>query len=249
MEYRIEVKNLTLGYRQTIVQENVSFRVKPGEIFIVMGDSGCGKSTLMRHMVGLTPPIDGEVFYDNNNFWGATSVDRQDMMRHFGVLFQSGALWSSLTLAENVALPLKQFTTLHKNEIRDIVSYKLALVGLSGFEAFFPAEISGGMAKRVGLARAMALDPAILFCDEPLAGLDPIASKRLDDLIVELRDSLGTTVVIVTHELESIFGIGDNAIFLDAEQKTVVARGNPHIILKETENPKIRQFLTRSRVT
>ena len=247
MAQAIEVKDLTLGYGSNVVQEHVSFSVKAGEIFIVMGDSGCGKSTLMRHMIGLLPPLAGEIRYDGKSLWGVSRQERLSMMRHFGVLFQTGALWSSLTIAENVALPLEHFTSLNKSEVNDIVSYKLALVGLAGFEEFYPAEISGGMQKRVGLARAMALDPKVLFCDEPLSGLDPIASKRLDDLILELRASLGTTIVVVTHELESIFGIADNAIFLDAEAKTVIASGDPHVILKETDNPKIRRFLTRSR--
>lgn len=247
MAQAIEVKNLTMGYHNYIVQKDISFSVKPGEIFIVMGDSGCGKSTLMRHMIGLNPPIAGDITYDGKSFWGTNSQDRLDMMRHFGVLFQTGALWSSLTLAQNVSLPLEQFTTLSTSEINDIVSYKLALVGLAGFEKFYPAELSGSMQKRAGLARAMALDPKVLFCDEPLSGLDPIASKRLDDLILQIRDSLGTTIVVVTHELESIFGIADNAIFLDADMKTIMATGEPHLILQETTNPKIRQFLTRSR--
>lgn len=247
MGLAIDVKNLTLGYRGFVVQENISFSIQPGEIFIVMGDSGCGKSTLMRHMIGLQPPISGEIRYGGKDLWAVSREERLEMMRHFGVLFQTGALWSSLTIAENVALPLEHFTRLNKSEVDDIVSYKLALVGLAGFERFYPAEISGGMRKRAGLARAMALDPKVLFCDEPLSGLDPIASKRLDDLILELRASLGTTIVVVTHELESIFGIADNAIFLDAEAKTVIARGDPHVILKETDNPKIRRFLTRSR--
>lgn len=247
MPQAIEVNNLTMEYRNFIVQKDISFSVKSGEIFVVMGDSGCGKSTLMRHLIGLNQPIAGDITYAGKSLWGTSPEDRLDMMRHFGVLFQTGALWSSLTLAQNVSLPLEQFTTLSTAEIKDIVSYKLALVGLAGFEKFYPAELSGSMQKRAGLARAMALDPKVLFCDEPLSGLDPIASKRLDDLLLHIRDSLGTTMIIVTHDLESIFGIADNAIFLDADTKTLMAMGDPHLILKETTNPKIRQFLTRSR--
>lgn len=247
MAQPIEVNNLSIGYKNNIVQKNISFSVKAGEIFIVMGDSGCGKSTLLRHMIGLDRPVSGEINYNGTNLWGVSKTERYSMMRHFGVLFQTGALWSSLSIAENIALPLEHFTTLNKAEISDIVSYKLALVGLGGFERFYPSEMSPGMRKRAGLARAMALDPKVLFCDEPLSGLDPIASKRLDDLILELRASLGTTIVVVTHELESIFGIADNAIFMDAQARSVIARGDPHTILKETDNPKIRQFLTRSR--
>lgn len=247
MAQPIEVSNLTIGYKNNIVQKDISFSVKAGEIFVVMGDSGCGKSTLLRHMIGLTPPLSGEITYDGKSLWNVSHAERYSMMRHFGVLFQTGALWSSLSIAENIALPLAHFTKLSKSEISEIVSYKLALVGLGGFERFYPAEISPGMQKRAGLARAMALDPKVLFCDEPLSGLDPIASKRLDDLILELRASLGTTIVVVTHELESIFGIADNAIFMDAQAHTVIARGDPHTILRETDNPKVRQFLTRSR--
>jgi phospholipid/cholesterol/gamma-HCH transport system ATP-binding protein len=191
------------------------------------------------------PPGRGEVYYDGQSFWGAEPDARERMIRRFGVLYQSGALWSSMTLAENVALPLGEYTDLGPADIRDLVSFKLALVGLAGFEDFYPSEISGGMRKRAGLARAMALDPDILFFDEPSAGLDPISSRLLDDLILELRDSLGATVVVVTHELASIFAIGTNSVFLDAEAKTMLATGNPKALLKETSNPTVRRFLTR----
>jgi phospholipid/cholesterol/gamma-HCH transport system ATP-binding protein len=167
------------------------------------------------------------------------------MLRRFGILYQSGALWSSMTLAENVALPLGEYTDLSPADIRELVSLKLALVGLAGFEDFYPSEISGGMRKRAGLARAMALDPDILFFDEPSAGLDPISSRLLDDLIRELRDSLGSTVVVVTHELASIFAIGTNGVFLDAESKTMLATGNPTALKQESSNPIVRRFLTR----
>jgi phospholipid/cholesterol/gamma-HCH transport system ATP-binding protein len=166
-------------------------------------------------------------------------------MRHFGVLYQSGALWSSMTLAENIALPLEEYTRLPQAEIAELVSFKLALVGLAGFEGYYPREISGGMKKRAGLARAMALDPDILFFDEPSAGLDPISSRQLDDLILELRDSLGATVVVVTHELASIFAIGSNSVFLDAETRTMIATGDPRQLRDQSDDPRVRRFLTR----
>ena len=234
-----------MAYGDFLIQRDLNFAINRGDIFIIMGGSGCGKSTLLRHLIGLKQPAKGDVFYDGESFWNAERHSRKKMMRHFGVLFQSGALWSSMTLAENVGLPLAEYTTLTHQEIREVVSLKLALVGLAGFEEFYPNEISGGMQKRAGLARAMALDPEILFFDEPSAGLDPISSRRLDDLILELRDSLGATVVIVTHELASIFAIGTNAVFLDAETKTMLAVGAPNRLLQESTNPKIQTFLRR----
>jgi phospholipid/cholesterol/gamma-HCH transport system ATP-binding protein len=234
-----------MAYGSFVIQRDLTFMIQPGEIFIIMGGSGCGKSTLLRHLIGLLHPASGEVLYDGENFWTAAPEDRERMMRRFGVLYQSGALWSSMTLAENVALPLGEYTDLRPHEIRDVVSLKLALVGLAGFEDFYPAEISGGMRKRAGLARAMALDPDILFFDEPSAGLDPLSSRRLDDLILELRDSLGATVVVVTHELASIFTIGDNGVFLDPETKTMLAVGNPKTLRDTSADAQIRAFLTR----
>src|SRR5467141_3852720 len=244
-EPRITINDLTMAYGSFVIQRDLTFSIQPGEIFIIMGGSGCGKSTLLRHLIGLLSPAQGEVLYDGESFWTAAPEDREHMMRRFGVLYQSGALWSSMTLAENVALPLGEYTDLSPAEIRDVVSLKLALVGLAGFEDFYPSEISGGMRKRAGLARAMALDPDILFFDEPSSGLDPITSRRLDDLILELRDSLGATVVLVTHELASIFAIGTNSIFLDDETKTIIAAGNPTKLLHECRDPKVRRFLTR----
>ena len=234
-----------MAYGDFVLQRDLTFTVQTGEIFIIMGGSGCGKSTLLRHFIGLKAPARGQVLYDGASFWEATPEARQRLMRRFGVLYQSGALWSSMTLAENVALPLGEYTDLRPSQIRDIVALKLALVGLAGFEAYYPSEISGGMQKRAGLARAMALDPDILFFDEPSAGLDPISSRLLDDLILELKESLGTTVVIVTHELASIFAIADNAVFLDAETKTMLAVGNPKTLRDTSPDPKIRTFLTR----
>ena len=241
----ITVRDLTMAYGSFVIQRHLTFTVSRGDIFIIMGGSGCGKSTLLRHLIGLMPPAQGDVFIDGENFWGAPSEDQERIKRRFGVLFQSGGLWSSMTLAENVGLPLQQYTDLSAEQIREIASLKLALVGLAGFEAFYPSEISGGMQKRAGLARAMALDPDILFFDEPSAGLDPISSRRLDELILELRDSLGSTVVVVTHELASIFTIGNNSVFLDADTKTMIASGDPKMLRDECPDPKVREFLTR----
>jgi len=210
-----------------------------------MGGSGCGKSTLLKHLIGLKAPAKGEVLFNGQSLWSAAPEEREKMMRCFGILYQRGALWSSLTLAENVALLLEQYTDLSPNQIRELASLKLALVGLAGVEDYYPSEISGGMQKRAGLARAMALDPEILFLDEPSAGLDPINAKLLDNLILELRDSLGATIVVVTHELPSIFAIGTNSVFLDSETKTMIAQGNPKELLAESTDPKVRQFLTR----
>jgi phospholipid/cholesterol/gamma-HCH transport system ATP-binding protein len=242
---QIEVHNLTMAFGTTVVMRDLNFTVYQHEIFIVMGGSGCGKSTLMRHLLGLQEPAAGEIMYRGANFTRADDETRETMMRDFGVLYQSSALWSSMTLAENVGLPLMEFTDLSPAEIREIADLKLALVGLKGFEDYYPNEISGGMQKRAGVARAIALDPAILFFDEPTAGLDPVSSRTLDDLILELRTSLGATVVLVTHELASIFTIGDNCIFLDAETHTIGARGSPRELLAHTANPRVRQFLTR----
>jgi phospholipid/cholesterol/gamma-HCH transport system ATP-binding protein len=239
------VKDLTMAYGSFVIQRDVTFSIQPGEIFIIMGGSGCGKSTLLRHLIGLLRPAQGEVFYDGERFWAASAADRKRMMRRFGVLYQSGALWSSMTLAENVALPLEEYKALSPRALRAVVSLKLALVGLAGFEDFYPFELSGGMRKRAALARAMALDPDILFFDEPSAGLDPLSSRRLDDLILELRASLGATIVVVTHELASIFTIGDNSIFLDTETKTMLAVGNPKTLRDASPEPKIRAFLRR----
>ncbi len=241
----ITVQNLTLAYGHVIIQQHLDFVIKRGDVFIIMGGSGCGKSTLLRHLIGLIRPTKGEIFYESQNFWQVDQATRDRIVRRTGILYQSGALWSSLTLAENVALPLTEYTQLDANEIHRIVLMKLALVGLSGFENYYPAEISGGMQKRAGLARAMALDPEILFFDEPSAGLDPVSAKRLDDLIIELKESLGTTIVVVTHELASIFAIGTDSVFLDIETKTMIAGGNPNALLQQSCDPKVRTFLTR----
>jgi len=244
-EPHIIVQDLTVAYGSNVILHDLTFTINRGDIFIIMGASGGGKSTVLRSMVGLLPPAKGHILYDGLNFWSVGPEEQKSIMRKFGILYQSGALWSSLTLAENVALPLQQYTDLDPAQINEIVSLKLSLVGLSGFEDYYPSEISGGMKKRAGLARAMALDPEILFFDEPSAGLDPISAHLLDELIIELRNSLGSTVVVVTHELASIFAIGNNSVFLDADTKTMIAAGDPRKLLAESKDPKVINFLTR----
>ena len=244
---KIEVRNLTMAFGSHVVQRAVDFDVRQAEIFVIMGDSGCGKSTLMRHMIGLHRPAAGHVLYGGEDFWAAEEEEREQLQREFGVLYQTSALFSSMTLEENVSLPLREYSDLSPAAAREIAELQLAFVGLAGFEEYYPSEISGGMRKRAGLARAMALDPEILYFDEPSAGLDPLSSRRLDDLILELRDSLGTTVVLVTHELPSIFELGDNAVFLDAERKTMIAQGKPSE-LKDSPDPKVRAFMSRGRL-
>lgn len=244
-EPHLVVRNLTLAYGDRILLKDLNFTIARGEIFIVMGGSGCGKSTLLRHLIGLLRPAAGQVLYDGVDFWATDVQTRMQILRRIGVLYQNGALWSSMTLAENVSLPLQEYTDLDAETILELSVLKLALVGLRGFEHYYPYEISGGMRKRAALARAIALDPEILFFDEPSAGLDPVSAKRLDDLIVELRNSLGATVVMVTHELPSILALGTNSIFLDPEAKTIIAQGPPHQLLESCPDAKVREFLTR----
>lgn len=242
----IGVRGLTMAYGDYVLMRDLDFDIRRGEVFVIMGGSGCGKSTLLRHLIGLKEPARGSIFYGDVNFTSADQDTRDALLRRVGVLFQSGALYSSLTLAENVALPLEEYVReLSDAERREIASFKLSLVGLRGFEDFYPPEISGGMRKRAGLARALALDPDILAIDEPSAGLDPISSKLLDELIVELRDSLGTTVVIVTHELASIFDIASNSVFLDVKSRTMTALGNPNDLRDHSPDPAVREFLNR----
>jgi phospholipid/cholesterol/gamma-HCH transport system ATP-binding protein len=241
----IEVKGLDLEYDDYVVMKNLNFSVNKGDIFIVMGVSGCGKSTLLKSMIGLKEPSRGKVLFYGKSFWDEDENGQQNIMRRFGVLYQSGALWSSLTVGENVALPLQLYTKLSGEQIQEIVALKLSLVGLEGHEDFFPLGISGGMCKRVSLARAMALDPDIIFFDEPSSGLDPINARILDDLILELRDGLGATIVVITHELASIFAIGNNSVFLDETSKTIIATGDPKVLLANSKDPRVIQFLTR----
>ena len=244
-EIKIEIRDLTMSYGSYVVMRDINAKIKRGSVFVIMGNSGSGKSTLLRHMIGLQRPAKGDVLYDGQSFWNMDDETRRVQLRKYGVLFQSSALWSSMTLAENIALPLLEYTDWSTADLDDVVRLKLALVGLNGFEDYYPAEISGGMRKRAGLARAMALDPEILFFDEPSAGLDPITSRNLDQLILELRDSLGATIVVVTHELASIFMIADDSIFLDADTKTMRAQGNPKELLEHSTDDKLRAFLTR----
>lgn len=245
------VENLILAYGDDVIQQDLNFTIKRNDIFIIMGNSGSGKSTLMKAMTGLNKPASGDVFYhcDNqyNSFWHATHDMQLKIMAQFGVMFQNGALFSSMTLLENVSLRLTQTTQYSPTRIRKIAAFKLALVGLKGFEHYYPSEISGGMQKRVAIARAMAMDPPILFFDEPSAGLDPLSSKMLDDLLLELQYSMGITMVVVTHELDSIFNIGNNAIFLDHDSKTIIARGDPKEMLANDSNKQVQAFLKRGK--
>lgn len=241
----INVAGLHCGYDGTTILKDVSFRVRSGEIFFVIGGSGCGKSTLLRNLIGIHTPLAGSVEFFGESFTNASAHRRQSLLKTFGVLYQGGALWTSLTLRQNVELPLEEYTTLSRREREEIATLKLAQVGLAGSEDFYPAEISGGMKKRAGLARALALDPAILFLDEPSAGLDPITSRRLDDLVLQIRAMLGTTMVVVSHELASIFSIADRVIMLDREEQGIIAEGSPRSLATESRDPRVREFLRR----
>lgn len=241
----INAQNVTVGYDHFVLLDDISFTVNKHDIFIIMGASGGGKSSLLRVLTGLMPPLSGHIFIDGVDVTTADALQKEQIMQKCGVLYQSGALFSSMTLAENIALPLQQYTDYSEKMIADLVSLKLALVGLKGFEEFYPAEISGGMKKRAGLARALALDPQIVYFDEPSAGLDPISSKLLDDLIIDINQCLGTTIVVVTHELNSIFDIGTNSIFLDTNTKGISGRGHPKDLLKNPPNATVYNFLTR----
>ena len=245
----IELDTVTCSYGERVVLENVSFAVKRAEIFFIIGGSGCGKSTLLRHMIGLKQPVQGSVKYFGRDFTHATAGERQELLRTFGVLYQSGALWSSMTLRENVSLPLELLTGLDRRERDQIASLKLAQVGLAGYEDYFPSEISGGMKKRAGLARALALDPGIVFFDEPGAGLDPITSLKLDELVKQIRDTLGTTIVIVSHELASIFDIADRVVMLDREVRGIIAEGDPRKLRDQSSDVRVREFLNRREET
>ena len=241
----LRVNNLQLAYGDYEVLKGVSFHALRGECLVVMGGSGCGKSTLLKSMVGLLEPLDGEVTVDSQNIWSLDVDVQEAVLRKFGVLFQGGALWGSMNLLENVSLPLEIYTDLNPSEVEGLARYKLNLVGLSGYSEFYPAQLSGGMKKRAGLARAMALDPDILFLDEPSAGLDPVNSHRLDNLINELKESLGITFVVVTHELASIFDIADYSIFLDGKKKTLVDQGKPADLRENSKFEEVRAFLHR----
>jgi phospholipid/cholesterol/gamma-HCH transport system ATP-binding protein len=244
----IEVRGLECAYDERVVLKDVTFSVRRGEIFFIIGGSGCGKTTLLRHLVGLKTPLQGTVSFLGRPFTEANAAQRREQLKTFGMLFQGGALWSSLTLQENVALPLEEHTTLSRAEIAALAAFRLSQVGLAGFEGYYPAEISGGMRKRAGLARALALDPAIVFFDEPSAGLDPVTSRHLDDLVREVRDTFGTTIVIVSHELRSIFALADRLIMLDRDAQGIIAEGGPAALAATSTDPRVREFLTLSPV-
>jgi len=241
----IVAEDLTMAFGDNVIQRDLTFTINRGDVFIVMGASGCGKSTLMKNLIGLQRPAKGNVFYGDTSFWDTDDNEKQRVLRRIGVMYQGGALWSSMTLAENIMLIIQEYLEIDADQALELASLKLALVGLAGFEQYYPSEISGGMKKRASIARAMALDPEILFLDEPSGGLDPISARMLDDLILQLKSSLRTTVVVITHELASIFTIGNNSIFLDTETKTMIASGNPKKLLEECDNPTVRRFLTR----
>lgn len=242
----IEVVDLICGYDGEAILENVSFTVRRGEIFFIIGGSGCGKSTLLRHMVGLNQPRGGTVKFFGHELGLNDVAARRERLRTFGMLFQSGALWTSLTVRQNVALPLEEYTSLSKREINEIATLKLAQVGLTGFEDHYPAEISGGMKKRAGLARALALDPEIVFFDEPSAGLDPVTSRKLDELVLQIRETFGTTIVVVSHELASIFSIADRVIMLERAAKGIIAEGPPRELALKSRDPRVSEFLRRT---
>lgn len=241
----ITVNNLTMAYGTRVIQQEVSFSVTRGDIFVIMGGSGCGKSSLLKHLLGLIEPAEGYIEYAGVNFTQASDQERQQLRRRWGITYQSGGLISAMTLAENVALPLEQYSDYSRGDIDEIIALKLALVGLDGYQNYLPSEISGGMRKRAALARAIAMEPEILFFDEPSAGLDPISSRRLDDLILQLQESTGATVVMVTHELASIFAIANRAIYLDAESQRMIDSGDPKWMRDNSQHAIVRQFLQR----
>lgn len=245
-QVHIEVRGLTMAFGPLVIQQALDFAIHRGDIFVIMGGSGCGKSTLLKHMLGLLEPAAGDILYNGSSFTRADSAQRDVMRRGWGITYQSGGLFGAMTLGQNVGLPLQLYTRYSRAQIAEVVDYKLSLVGLGGFQGYYPAEISGGMRKRAALARAIALDPEVLFFDEPSAGLDPISSRLLDDLIIQLKESMGATVVMVTHELPSIFDIATNSVYLDAGSRTMIAYGDPKQLRDHSEQAIVRQFLTRS---
>ena len=241
---RLALEHVSYGFGARVLQRGISFSVQAGEVLCVIGGSGCGKSTLLRVLTGLLPPLEGRVLVEGRDLWAAEPDAQAALIRRFGMMYQGGALWTSMTLAENVCLPLALYTGLDARSARNVAAYKLALVGLAGFEDFLPSEISGGMAKRAAIARAMALDPDILLLDEPSAGLDPVTSRRLDELILELRETLGMSFVIVTHELASVFRIADRIAYLDVASRSMTALGPPRQLLAESSDAGLVAFLS-----
>lgn len=241
----LEVRDLRMQFRDRLIQSHISFDVSPGTIFAIMGSSGCGKSTLLKHLIGLLSPASGELRYDGQDYWAGTDADRTRIRQGFGVLFQSAALWSSMSVLDNVLLPLAQQTRLRSSERREKAMEALSWVGMAEFAHYCPADLSGGMKKRAGLARAIVAEPRMLFLDEPSAGLDPISAKRLDDLVLEVRARTGAAILFVSHELPSLFAIADDGLFLDAESKQPIARGKPTQLRDAPPHPTVDAFLHR----
>jgi len=244
-EIVIRVENLTAGYGDIAIIKDINFEVQAGEVLIILGGSGCGKSTLLKHMIGLLPPVSGKVFIEGNDIISAHGQDRINILRRIGVMYQNGALFGSMNIIENICLVLEEYTDLPKDAMEFIARMRLKVVSLEGSEYKMPSELSGGMRKRAAIARAMALDPKVLFLDEPSAGLDPITSSQLDDLIIELSRSLGITFVIVTHELPSIYKVADRVIMLDKITKSIIATGKPDYLRDNSDNAWVRQFFNR----
>lgn len=241
----IQVEDLTAGYGDVAIIKDINFEVQAGEVLIILGGSGCGKSTLLKHMIGLLPPVSGKVLIEGKDIVSARGQDRINILRRIGVMYQNGALFGSMNLMENICLVLEEFTDLPKDAMEFIARMRLKVVSLESNEYKMPSELSGGMRKRAAIARAMALDPRILFLDEPSAGLDPITSSQLDDLIIELSRNLGITFIVVTHELPSIYKVADRVIMLDKITKSIVATGKPDYLRDKSDNPWVRQFFNR----